>query len=212
MASYQDWPGRANAPAALPARACARASGLLGAPSAVWGNTAESFGLGRMGPHFNKESVRMKSIMSGRVWPLVLACALALVTAVQAHSAGYVGSAACGECHPDQYETFSRHSKKATSRKSVEIMAADLTDEELRECYACHTTGYGKGGFVSYEATPHLADVGCETCHGPGAAHAREGDPARIMLEPRLSDCEVCHNSERVADFNYKPLLYSGAH
>ena len=27
-----------------------------------------------------------------------------------------------------------------------------------------------------------------------------------------MKDCETCHNSERVASFNFKPLLYGGAH
>lgn len=87
----------------------------------------------------------------------------------------YVGSDACGDCHEEEYGRFQEYSKKARSWRSVEIMAPKLTPDELRECYACHTTGYGRGGFVDYASTPHLADVGCETCHGPGAAHAAEG-------------------------------------
>ena len=30
------------------------------------------------------------------------------------------------------------------------------------------------------EATPGLADAGCEVCHGPGSVHAETGDPAAI--------------------------------
>lgn len=151
--------------------------------------------------------------VGGRLWPLLLAALLAVATAGRAHAEEYVGSGACGECHAEQYESFISHSGKAKSRESVEIMAPDLTDEELRECYGCHTTGYGRGGFVSYETTPHLADVGCEACHGAGGRHADSGgDPDLIVLRPEITDCEVCHNSERVANFNYKPLLYSGAH
>jgi hypothetical protein len=126
----------------------------------------------------------------------------------------YIGSEACGECHPDQYETFSAYAKKAHSDKSVRIMLSDLTAAEARECYACHTTGYGEpGGFVSFEATPHLAHAGCEVCHGPGSEHADTGgDPTLITRELSLDDCRSCHNDERVANFNYKPLLYGGAH
>ncbi len=125
----------------------------------------------------------------------------------------YVGSKACAECHEAEYTQFTTHSKKARSWKSVSVMASDLTKEELEGCYECHTTGYGKGGFVSYETTPHLADVGCETCHGPGAAHVESGgDPASISRRPSIENCGGCHNESRVGTFGYKPLIYSGGH
>jgi len=138
---------------------------------------------------------------------------LALCCPAGAGAGSYAGSQACGDCHVEQYDNFSKYSKKAHSRRSVEIMASDLTPEELRGCYECHTTGYGKGGFTDYQATPELADVGCETCHGPGAEHiGSDGDPELIVRRPELTTCEGCHNAERVADFNFKPLLFSGAH
>lgn len=143
-----------------------------------------------------------------------LAVAVAISSAAPAitSAAEFVGTKACADCHETEYENFKKHSKKAKSWKSIEIMSSDLTPEEQRGCYECHTTGYGKGGFVSIEQTPHLADVGCETCHGPGAAHADSGDPDEITRTPAIEDCETCHNSSRVEDFNFKPLIYSGAH
>ena len=128
-------------------------------------------------------------------------------------AATYVGSAACKQCHDKESDNFAKYSKKAHSRKNVEKMRSKLTKEELEECYHCHTTGYGKaGGFVSYEKTPQLGDVGCETCHGPGAAHAESGDPANITRKPGVESCLVCHNAERIKNFNFRPLRYSGAH
>ncbi len=125
----------------------------------------------------------------------------------------FVGSAACRECHEDQYESFKKNSKKAHAWDSVKIMARKLTPEELKGCYDCHTTGHGKtGGFVSFEKTPHLADVGCETCHGPGSEHAETGDKEKITRKPDVKVCESCHNAERIENFNFKPLIYSGAH
>lgn len=126
----------------------------------------------------------------------------------------YVGSRACAECHPDEYENFSNYAKKANSAHSVQIMASDLTPEELKECYDCHTTGYGKpGGFVSFEETPELGHAGCEVCHGPGGEHMdMGGDPSLIKRDLSLADCEHCHNEDRVKSFNFKPLLHGGAH
>lgn len=134
--------------------------------------------------------------------------------ATGAPEAVYVGSEACASCHDTQYQTFSKYSKKAHSSKSVQIMASDLTEEELRGCYGCHTTGYGKpGGFESFTATPALANAGCEVCHGPGSAHAESGgDSSLIKGKLTMADCESCHSAERVAAFNFKPMLYAGAH
>ena len=150
------------------------------------------------------------------LWPrflVLLLCAPLLAPApAGAADSAYIGSKQCAQCHPRQYDTFQQHSRKARSWHSVSVMAPKLTPDELQSCYACHTTGYGKGGFKDYESTPQFADVGCETCHGPGAAHAESGDPASIQRLPSREDCLVCHNENRVKAFNFKPLIHSGAH
>ncbi|WP_051676961.1 cytochrome c family protein [Maridesulfovibrio frigidus] len=128
-------------------------------------------------------------------------------------SATFVGSEACAECHEKEFLNYSKYSKKAHSSTSIKIMSSDLDQDEVEECYACHATGYGKpGGFVSFEETPHLADAGCEVCHGPGSLHAEDGDPDLIKAKMDIADCETCHNAARVENFNFKPLIYGGAH
>jgi hypothetical protein len=125
----------------------------------------------------------------------------------------YVGAQACRECHAGQYENYTKFSKKASSFESVRIMESKLTREEVRTCYECHSTGYGKpGGFVSEKETPGLKNAGCESCHGPGSVHAASGDPADIRADLSLEDCTGCHNSDRVEAFDFKPLLFGGAH
>ncbi len=153
-------------------------------------------------------------------WSFIVSCCLVsafMFTLARPCSAAeevlYVGSKACSQCHEKQYENFSKYSKKAHAWDSVAIMKSKLKEQELKQCYECHTTGYGrKGGFVSKEATPHLADVGCESCHGPGGEHAASGDPKQIKRRPAVETCTACHNPQRVEDFNFKPLLFSGAH
>jgi hypothetical protein len=167
-------------------------------------------------------SVRRSSILASFLAAGLLACPLGSVLAQQtgdstpraATPAAYVGSAACKDCHAKEYESYSKYSKKAHSSQSVKIMAPKLTAEELTGCYACHTTGYGQpGGFVSFEKTPELANAGCEVCHGPGAAHVDSGgDPGLITNKLSMSECERCHNAERVRNFNFKPMLFAGAH
>ncbi len=149
-------------------------------------------------------------------WPAALwaACVFLWAGSAVSQSGTYVGSKTCSECHTEQYENFTAYAKKAKSAHSIQIMASDLTEDELNECYYCHTTGYGKpGGFVSFEKTPELGHAGCEVCHGPGSDHVDSGgDPELIKRDLSLKDCETCHNEERVSSFNFKPLLHGGAH
>ncbi len=125
----------------------------------------------------------------------------------------YVGSTVCQDCHDQEYDRFVEHAKKARSYQSVAIMKGGLTKEEYLNCLECHTTGHGKpGGFVSVEETPHLKNAGCEVCHGPGSLHVNTNDRADIRSELTLEDCQRCHNEERIRSFDFKPLLFGGAH
>lgn len=128
-------------------------------------------------------------------------------------SAEYIGVKACAECHSTQYENYKKFSKKAHSMDSVIRMQKDLTQSELEECFTCHATGFGEpGGFISMKETPHLANAGCESCHGPGSIHKETQDSADIKASISIEDCETCHNAERVDSFNFKPLVFGGAH
>ena len=125
----------------------------------------------------------------------------------------YVGSAACKECHEDEYEKFIRFSRKAHSYQSIKKMETRLTPEEFASCFECHTTGYGKsGGFVSEKETPGLMNAGCEVCHGPGSLHVDSQETEDIKVDLPVDDCLGCHNSDRVEVFDFKPLLFGGGH
>ncbi len=136
-------------------------------------------------------------------------CGLAQIKGTPA----YVGSSACKACHEKEYNSFMTHAKKSTSFQSIERVKKELTEEETKGCYYCHTTGYGKrGGFISPEKTPHLKNAGCEVCHGPGEVHVKTTDTSHIKGSLTTRDCEACHTSERVRAFRYKPLIHGGAH
>jgi len=125
----------------------------------------------------------------------------------------YVGSDSCQECHEFEYKSFKTYAKKAHSYKSIEIMKKGLTEAEFRTCFECHTTGFGQpGGFQSVQDTPHLKNAGCEVCHGPGSLHIESEDPSDLKEDLTAKDCESCHNAERVAAFDYRPLIHGGAH
>jgi len=126
---------------------------------------------------------------------------------------GYIGSESCAICHAEEYRSFVTYAKKSRSFESIERLKKGLSDDEIRRCYSCHTTGYGRpGGFVNSKTTPRLKNAGCEVCHGPGALHARTSKAMHIKKHLSMADCEVCHTSERVTAFRYKPLIHGGAH
>jgi DmsE family decaheme c-type cytochrome len=78
--------------------------------------------------------------------------------------------------------------------------AGDYAGEDT--CLGCHEDQSYRGtvhGLTFKERTP-AADRGCESCHGPGRAHAESGDAALIrsyntMTPTEASDtCTSCHN------------------
>lgn len=143
----------------------------------------------------------------------VALCGILLSVVLAQETVSYVGSKGCADCHLEQYESFMKHANKAKSDYSVRLMAPKLTENELEQCYGCHTTGYGRpGGFRSFEETPDLGHVGCEGCHGPGSVHVRTKAPADIRGRLTIDVCRPCHEDERVRVINYKPLLHAGAH
>jgi DmsE family decaheme c-type cytochrome len=84
-------------------------------------------------------------------------------------------------------------------------------------CATCHDETV-----ASFARTPHAvapgwdAEQGCENCHGPGAAHAESGDPARIVrleaLSPRESSdvCLECHK-KGPGQSHYRQSLHSAS-
>jgi hypothetical protein len=83
--------------------------------------------------------------------------ALAQAPAVAARR-DWTGSAACGTCHPDELAAW-----QVTAHATT---AARLPARPAGRCLACHATGEAPVG-------PAIAvEVGCEACHGAGAAYA----------------------------------------
>jgi 2',3'-cyclic-nucleotide 2'-phosphodiesterase (5'-nucleotidase family) len=111
--------------------------------------------------------------------------------------AEYVGTQACASCHEaesTQWETTRHAHAQAT------LVTAEKDHDP--ECQRCHTVGFGyRTGFATPQATPDRWNVGCESCHGPGAAHAASGEgPYGAVTE---ATCKGCHNADHSPDFNY---------
>jgi peroxiredoxin len=126
--------------------------------------------------------------------------------------AAYVGSDACRSCHAAEFDVWvaSPHGR-ATESLAAGGKASDAA------CLRCHTTGFGSpGGFPrdgAASAHADLARVGCESCHGPGGDHVKEG-AARVGTILSLGDkcdscvilqiCGSCHDDANDPGFEYE--------
>ncbi len=125
----------------------------------------------------------------------------------------YVGVDACIDCHEDIVKIYKQTSGKASSNESVLKMREKLTEAEFQECLSCHTTGYGEPtGFVSFEKTPHLAVVGCESCHGMGYLHTIEQSAESISVKPTLELCTKCHDDSKITRILFDGRIHAGGH
>lgn len=122
---------------------------------------------------------------------LILGLAISAVMVVAQDNGKYGGTDNCKMCHPDTFDEWS----KTSHAKSYDLLVA-AGQEKNAECLPCHTTGYGKGGFVDEATTPGLKGTTCEACHGPGAEHM--GDKTKIKREPSAKVCAACHQTNNI--------------
>lgn len=92
----------------------------------------------------------------------------------------------CSTCHADTHKSW----QSVKHAKAFELLV-NVGEEKNEKCLPCHTTGYGKGGFVDVATTPYLEAVTCEACHGPGSEH--NGDKTKINRVPSAAVCSGCH-------------------
>ncbi|HEX7578239.1 MAG TPA: cytochrome c family protein [Verrucomicrobiae bacterium] len=114
----------------------------------------------------------------------------------------YAGSQVCLTCHLSicRYVTNTRHASAFSSPKFK-----TLGGQTNPSCLPCHTVGYGlPTGFVSATATPLLAGVQCENCHGPAANHAAATDDPTVVprVEIAATVCGGCHSASHSAYTN----------
>ena len=122
---------------------------------------------------------------------LVTVLLAALVGVAVASRRDWIGSAACGTCHPAQLAAWQATPHAITRER--------FAQKPQVRCLACHGTGEAPAG-------PTIAvEVGCESCHGAGAAYAEDdlmrNRPAALALgmtdlstpKARTALCMQCH-------------------
>jgi hypothetical protein len=114
----------------------------------------------------------------------------------------WTGSAACGRCHPAELAAW-----EATPHARTRARWGSVRPEG--RCLGCHATGEAPAGPVV------AVEVGCEACHGAGAAYAeddamRDRPVAQALgladastAAARAAMCAPCHRaSTRGAPFD----------
>ena len=146
----------------------------------------------------------------------------------------YVGTAACGKCHPISYKALANSRHRATTFR-LKNAAPDnwrvpphkrgVVGLGKAECLRCHVTGFGQsGGFpVAVPKKPlrhSMAGVGCEACHGPGKAHCDKPKEPRLIAKlggtcnecSILPICRQCHDDRNSPRFDYRTALKIARH
>ncbi len=176
-----------------------------------------------------------------RLWPQNAKASwgdLGLKTAPHPTSREFAGSKSCFDCHTNAAEVYEKtphaHALETLEKRTDPPRAFDP------ECVSCHVTGWHpqkyfpfKSGFVNKDATPDLANNGCENCHGPAAKHAaaengdikaddKELEELRAELRLKVVDnegnkpgqvfdkgkvvqmCMQCHDGDNSPDFDFQ--------
>jgi hypothetical protein len=110
----------------------------------------------------------------------------------------FAGTAACFTCHADAAKVW----KSSKHAKALATLEHEKHDRDP-DCVECHVVGLASiYGFRSRRETPQLADVGCESCHGPGAAHVAQPKVERM---PKIGpeSCVSCHRVENSPKFDF---------
>jgi hypothetical protein len=107
----------------------------------------------------------------------------------------YTGSKSCASCHEYEFEKWSAQ-PHASALATLQKVGSDRDPE----CVICHVVGMEyTEGFITEEQTPHLKDVGCEVCHGPGSEHILTEGKAKTT-QPQ-THCTGCHTPEHSGDY-----------
>jgi hypothetical protein len=117
--------------------------------------------------------------------------------------ASYAGTETCLACHPSAAAVW----KDSPHAHAFGTLLSPKADADPK-CIGCHTVGFGRySGYRREFGATKLANVGCESCHGPGSLHVRqrEGDRTVNFTFRALGagDCAKCHYGEFSRPFDW---------
>jgi hypothetical protein len=106
----------------------------------------------------------------------------------------FIGSERCQSCHLNIHDNW-----EETLHSNALATLEDMGEGNNPNCLPCHVVGFNEsGGFESRSATPNLAGVGCESCHGPAADHAQNASEEELLPPVDLTSevCGRCHTGD----------------
>jgi hypothetical protein len=134
----------------------------------------------------------------------------------------YAGSDRCKTCHLPQHKAWlqTRHARAletlknapdSTAARMAKLLELPLKGEPIENeaCVTCHVVGHKlAGGYPADSArVAAVSNVGCESCHGPGARHVRSSMADKkktIHGKPSASLCTTCHVPAVSPGFDYE--------
>jgi peroxiredoxin len=121
------------------------------------------------------------------------------------HATGYSGTEVCAVCHEQEHATWLLTQHAGAFDTLVRHSASAKPD-----CVGCHVVGWQKpGGYTISPPTPHLENVGCETCHGRGGPHQSPEFAKKTNFE---DVCVTCHDPKHSLGFAYATFLPKISH
>lgn len=115
----------------------------------------------------------------------------------------FSGSQSCASCHEPEHRQWSGTPHARALQHLVE-RGKQFDDQ----CVSCHVTGYRQPGGAWPGHIGELADVGCESCHGPASLHASAPDEAEMPpAAVPAARCLTCHNERHSPRFTYEAYL-----
>jgi hypothetical protein len=160
----------------------------------------------------------------------VIAGATIFATVTLAADADYIGNSQCKVCHNAkadgaQWDVWKseKHSQAIAGLKTPEAdkiakeRGSDKPATETPQCLKCHVTGYNAETATAPPKIKLEDGVQCESCHGPGAAHAKDGQKIKFSKDTTIDVkanltaitaelCTKCHNTESP---NWNPEKYT---
>ena len=125
----------------------------------------------------------------------------------------YAGTPSCVQCHSSAAKVW-RESGHARAFATLATFQADADPN----CISCHTVGFGTATGYRRDAgagSP-FCNVGCESCHGPGAEHVKVrtfgGQDGAHFRSVGAGDCQKCHHGEFSRPFDYAAFWPNIAH
>ncbi len=110
----------------------------------------------------------------------------------------------CRRCHQSQFDQW-----QTTAHAKAFATLETAQQSTNPACVRCHTTCEVELKQDGTEAVPaEMQNVQCESCHGLGARHARDGSYGQVSV----ANCLACHDKENSPDFNYAEYLPKVTH